>query len=135
MGPILNQSTSPADALTGAGLCGNGADALPGPNGNPHAQGRCGYGPRMPLLVISPFAKHNFVDHTVTDLSSIVRFIEDNWLGGERITGSFDALAGTLNNMFDFDGNGDDHDHGVRKLVLNPTTGQPVDSDDHDHGH
>jgi phospholipase C len=135
MGPIMNQSTSPADALTGVGLCGNGADSLPGPNGNPHAQGRCGYGPRMPLLVISPFAKHNFVDHTTTDLSSIVRFIEDNWLGGERITGSFDALAGTLNNMFGFDGNGDDHDHGVRKLVLNPTTGQPVDSDDHDHGH
>ena len=29
MGPIVNQSTSPADALTGAGACGNGASALP----------------------------------------------------------------------------------------------------------
>jgi phospholipase C len=125
MGPIMNQSTSPADALTGVGLCGNGADALPGPNGNPHAQGRCGYGPRMPLLVISPFAKHNFVDHSTTDLSSIVRFIEDNWLGGARITGSFDALAGTLNNMFDFDRERDGH--GDDKLILNPTTGQPVE--------
>jgi phospholipase C len=125
MGPIMNQSTSPADALTGVGLCGNGADALPGPNGNPHAQGRCGYGPRMPLLVISPFAKHNFVDQSTSDLSSIVRFIEDNWLGGARITGSFDALAGTLNNMFDFDRERDGH--GDDKLILNPTTGQPVE--------
>jgi len=132
MGPIVNQSTSPADALTGVGACGNGADALPGPNGNPHAEGRCDYGPRMPLLVVSPFAKHNFVDHTTTDLSSIVRFIEDNWLGSERITGSFDAQAGPLNNMFDCDWNGDDRDHnrdrdrGARKLILDPTTGQPV---------
>ena len=41
----------------------------------------------MPLLVVAPSARHNFVDHTMTDQSSIVRFIEDNWLGGQRITG------------------------------------------------
>ena len=58
--------------------------------------------PALPLLVVAPFARHNFVDHTMTDQSSIVRFIEDNWLGGQRITGSFDAIAGPLNNMFDF---------------------------------
>ena len=52
--------------------------------------------------MISPYAKQNYVDHTVTDQSSILRFIEDNWLGGQRINGSFDSLAGTLNNMFDF---------------------------------
>jgi len=45
-------------------------------------QTRCGYGPRQPLLVISPFAKRNFVDHTVTDQSSVLRFIEDNWETG-----------------------------------------------------
>jgi phospholipase C len=55
-------------------------------------------------LVISPWAKENFVDHTVTDQASILRFVEDNWLGGQRITGSFDAIAGTLNNMFEFQG-------------------------------
>ena len=38
--------------------------------------------PRLPLLVISPFAKVNFVDGTFTDQTSIVQFIEDNWLGG-----------------------------------------------------
>ena len=52
--------------------------------------------------MISPFAKQNYVDHTVTDQSSILRFVEDNWLGGQRITGSFDNLAGRLNTMFDF---------------------------------
>jgi len=54
---------------------------LPGIEGKP-VNGRCGYGPRLPLLVISPWAKHNFVDHRVTDQSSIIRFIEDNWLNG-----------------------------------------------------
>jgi phospholipase C len=144
MGPIVNQSTSTSDALTGTGACGVGTtSALPGTDpATAHAQGRCGYGPRMPFLVISPFAKHNFVDHTTTDLSSVVRFIEDNWLGGERIRGSFDAIAGPINNMFDFGwygggerDRGGDGEHRERernrKLFLNPTTGQRADDDDH----
>ena len=104
IGPIVNQSATAADALSGPGLCGTGTAALPGVNPNTlHAQGRCGYGPRLPLLVVSPWAKHNFVDHTLTDQSSIIHFVEDNWLGGERIgNGSFDAISGTLNNAFDF---------------------------------
>ena len=57
-----------------------------------HAQGRCGYGPRLPLLVISPWAKPNYVSHTVTDQSSILRFIEDTFLNQQRIgQGSYDA--------------------------------------------
>src|SRR5581483_7999582 len=63
MGPIVNQSTSPADQLNGAGSCGNGSAALRGVSVNAPAQGRCGYGQRQPLLVISPWAKQNFVDH------------------------------------------------------------------------
>jgi phospholipase C len=102
MSPIVNQSATADDELTGSGLCGSSANtALAGVNAS-HVQGRCGYGPRLPLLVISPYAKKNYVDHTLTDQSSIIRFIEDNWLGSQRLTGSFDALAGTLNNMFDF---------------------------------
>ena len=48
--------------------------------------------------MISPFAKRNHVDHTLTDQTSVLRFIEDNWLSGERIQpgGSFDTIAGTL---------------------------------------
>jgi phospholipase C len=130
LGQIVNQSTTASDMLTGTGLCGSGTDsALPGPSGAAHAQGRCGYGPRLPLMVISPFAKENFVDHTLTDQSSIIRFVEDNWLGGKRIgSGSFDAIAGPVNNMFDFsrhhDHFGDDDNDGL--FLLNPSTGEPI---------
>jgi phospholipase C len=124
MGPIVNQSTGPADALTGPSTCGTAAIALPGVDpGNAHALGRCGYGPRQPLLVISAWAKENFVDHTVTDLTSVLRFIEDNWLGGERIgQGSFDVLANPINQMFDFSA---PRNNG--RLFLDPATGLPVE--------
>jgi phospholipase C len=105
MPPIVNQSSTSADMITATGACGSGTGALPGvASGAAHAQGRCGYGPRLPLMVISPYAKQNFVDHTVTDQSSIIRFVEDNWLDGQRIgQGSFDAIAGPLDYMFDFE--------------------------------
>jgi phospholipase C len=104
MSPIVNQSTGPSDALTGAGACGTATSSLPGFNPtNLHALGRCGYGPRLPMVVISPWSRQNFVDHTVTDQTSVIHFIEDNWLGGQRIgTGSFDALANSISQMFDF---------------------------------
>ena len=56
--------------------------------------------------------------------TSILRFIEDNWLSGQRVQpgGSFDTIAGPLNNMFDFDQGGDR----VAKLVLDPATGAVV---------
>jgi len=124
--PLLNQSATAADQNSaGAYMCGSVASAtataLPGISAA-HAQGRCGYGPRQPFLVISPFARKNFVDHSITDQSSVVRFIEDNWLGGERITGSFDAIAGSITGMFDFDRCRED---GV--LILDPTTGERAD--------
>jgi phospholipase C len=121
MSPIVNQSQTAADALTGVGFCGqSSANILPGVTGST-AQGRCGYGPRLPYLVISPYAKENFVDHTTTDQSSTIRFIEDNWLGGERIgNGSFDAIAGDITNMLDFS-----HCRNEESiLILNPTTGE-----------
>ena len=63
---------------------------------------RCGPGPRQPLVVISPFAKKNFVDHTQTDQASILRFIEDNWHTGRIGDASADASAGSVNAMFNF---------------------------------
>ncbi|MGA7557616.1 MAG: alkaline phosphatase family protein [Terriglobales bacterium] len=123
LGPIVNTSQGPQDALTGPGLCGTAATSLPGYAGasvNPHALGRCGYGPRLPLLIISPWAKENFVDHTVTDQTSVIHFIEDNWLGGQRIgNGSFDGIANSIAQGFDFTKirtNG--------KLCLSPITGE-----------
>jgi phospholipase C len=95
MPPIVNPSNLPeSDALTGPGHCG---EAKPGAY-----PGRCGYGPRLPLLVISPYAKRNFVDHSITDQSSILRFIEDNWRLGRIGDQSFDERAGSLLNLFDF---------------------------------
>src|ERR1035438_94475 len=104
MGPIVNQSTSAADTLNGSGSCGTGTtSALAGPGTSAPVQGRCGYGPRLPLLVVSPWSKQNFVDHTVTDQTSIIRFVEDNWLNGTRIgNGSFDTIANSISNMLQF---------------------------------
>ncbi|MBU6489332.1 MAG: alkaline phosphatase family protein [Burkholderiales bacterium] len=99
--PPTSASFSSADMLNGTGVCGTGTAPL-GVNGQP-VNGRCGPGTRIPFLVISPYAKKNFVDHTAISQASIVRFIEDNWLGGQRIgAGSFDATAGGINGMFDF---------------------------------
>ena len=49
---VVMPSATAQDALTGTGACGT-----PQPGAYPD---RCGYGPRQPLLVISPFAKANF---------------------------------------------------------------------------
>ena len=38
-----------------------------------------GDGPRVPMIVVSPYAKRGFVDHTYTDHVSILKFIEANW--------------------------------------------------------
>jgi hypothetical protein len=38
-----------------------------------------GDGPRIPMIVVSPYARRGFVDHTYTDHVSILKFIEANW--------------------------------------------------------
>jgi phospholipase C len=102
IGPMVNTSQTSADGVTGTGQCGTVAPPLAGINGA-HAQGRCGYGPRLPMMVISPYARQNYVDHTVTDQSSIIRFVEDNWLGSQRLgNGSFDTIANSIASMMNF---------------------------------
>jgi phospholipase C len=113
----------PQDFLNGTGLCGDTTTTTPLAGQN----GRCGYGPRLPLLVISPWAKANFVDHTLTDQSSIIKFVEDNW-SLPRISGSFDAMAGSLNNMLAFNTTGKDHNDHTASLFLDPTTGEPTNN-------
>ena len=74
----------------------------------------------MPFLVISPWAKKNYVDQTLITQASVVRFIEDNWLNGERLGGgSFDATAGSIMPMFNFSGTGN-----TPKLFLDGDTGK-----------
>jgi phospholipase C len=128
---IVNGSATAMDRLNAAGVCGSAtvtaANALAGVNsGTAHAQGRCGYGPRLPLLVISPWAKKNYIDSTVTDQSCIARFIEDDFLSGQRIGGgSFDSIAGTLDNMFDFSQSAPQNGSVV---LLDDTTGEVASS-------
>lgn len=115
---FVNGSQTTAD---GAGGFCNTAPVLGGVNTTAPVQGRCGYGPRLPLLVISPWAKKNYVDNTVTDQSSITQFIEDVFLSGTRIKGgSYDQSAGTLMNMFDFTSTTPPNS---KVVLLNPTTG------------
>jgi phospholipase C len=64
--------------------------------------GRCGPGPRLPLLVISPYARANFVDHHATEQASILRFIEDNWKVGRIGDFSFDTRGASIKHMFNF---------------------------------
>jgi phospholipase C len=130
---VTNPSLSPADNLTNTTFSGATSGQC-GPSPQTKAplageQGRCGFGPRLPMLVISPFAKHNYVDHNLSDQASIINLIEYNWhLPG--IPGSADQiLARTdrsewvpfdLGGMFRFDG----HRPDGRKLFLDPSTGQ-----------
>ncbi len=86
---------------------------------------RCGYGPRLPLVVISPYTSENHVSQDLTDQSSIIKFVEDNWLHGERIGGgSFDQIAGSL------DAPGGVLNFRARPhfapVILDPTTGEVV---------
>jgi phospholipase C len=125
MGPIVNQSNVSDDQLDGPGNCGT-PRLIPGASGIQN--GRCGYGPRQPFLVISPYARKNYVDHRVTDQSSILRFIEDNWGLGRIGNGSTDAIAGSINGMLDLDDHDRGHDRDSR-LILDPTTGRIIDGD------
>ncbi|HTB71152.1 MAG TPA: alkaline phosphatase family protein [Solirubrobacteraceae bacterium] len=135
---VTNPSLSPADNLTNTHLNVSGESTSGQCGGNPQGtgetptplageQGRCGFGPRLPLLVISPFAKKNAVDHNLSDQASMINFVEHNWnlpgiLGSaDQVLAGKDAGEGVpfdLAGMFEFEGkkNG--------KLFLNPTTGQ-----------
>ena len=104
MAPVVNRSSTPLDTACGDRTDGPGA--------------RCAYGPRLSLLVISPWAKENYVSSVLSDQTSILRFIEDNWLGGQRISAiSFDNFAGSLLDMFDFSS------PRMRRLILDPDSG------------
>jgi phospholipase C len=122
-----------ADQVNGAGKCGTGVATQPQPKGldGKPVNGRCGPGTRVPFLVISPFAKQNFISHTRITQASVVRFIEDNWLRSERLGGgSFDETAGSIMDLFDFD-----HCDEANKVFLDPTAGTVVLSVPEGHYH
>jgi uncharacterized protein YjbI with pentapeptide repeats len=85
------------------------------------------------MIVISPWAKSNYVDHNLSDQSSIINFVEYNWRL-PAISGSFDqALAQQdraehipfdLAGMFDFRHDWDSDRNVLRDAPLDPVTGQ-----------
>ena len=142
---VVNPSRSVADNLTNSqlgaippneasGLCTNPRYTPVGPfgHGGPLAgeQGRCGFGPRLPMLVISPWSKSNYVDHNLSDQASFINFVEYNWhLPGiygsfDRVLDPLDHLEGVkfdLGGMFNFGSPPD-----TTPYILSPTTGTPT---------
>ena len=88
---------------------------------------RCGFGQRLPMIVISPWTRQNYVSGNLTNTVSITKFIEDNWLRGQRIGGgSFDRISGSLyarGGLLNFRTRPN-----FRPVILDPTTGQVVSS-------
>jgi phospholipase C len=129
---VHNPSLSPADNLSDT-VFGIPQSGQCGPKRQPVAplageQGRCGFGPRLPLLVVSPFAGRNHVDHNLSDQSSILNLIEYNW-GLPSIPGSFDSRLSARDARegmpFDLAGLFRFGEHKSRRLFLDPVTGQP----------
>jgi phospholipase C len=123
--PIVNGSFTTDDFVSGTNACGvsGTTSQLPGPNsGGAAVQGRCMFGPRTPLQVISPWAKPNYVDHTLTNQASITLFIEQNWNLGPIGGGSADAISNSITNMFDFS---QQTPQNTNLPILSPSTGEP----------
>ena len=118
LAPVVTGSQTPLDALTGSGACGSTALVPTTSTGAPE-EGKCGLGPRLPFLVVSPFARANAVSNNLIDQSSVVRFIEYNWQLPALGNGAADAAAGSLASLFDF------HGQQVAPIFLDPTTGEP----------
>jgi phospholipase C len=74
-----------------------------------------GYGLRVPGMAISPYARRGFIDHQTLSHDAYVKFIEDDFLAGERIDPKTDGrpdlrptvredvpILGDLRKDFDF---------------------------------
>ncbi|MCL9782420.1 alkaline phosphatase family protein [Vibrio sp. S4M6] len=88
------------------------------PPNKPKAMNGIGYGPRLPFLLVSPWAKHNYVSHRQLDQGSVLKFIEYNWGLGVLGQHTADKFAHSLRGMFDFAVKPD-----VTPLILSPNTG------------
>ena len=75
-----------------------------------------GYGLRVPGIVISPYARRGYVDHQILSFDAYAKFIEDDFLGGQRLDPKTDSrpdprpdvreslpILGNLASDFNFD--------------------------------
>ena len=82
---------------------------------NPPTVDQTGYGLRVPAIVISPYAKNGYIDHQTLSFDAYDKFIEDDFLNGQRLDPTTDgrpdprptvrenvAILGDLTNDFDF---------------------------------
>jgi phospholipase C len=118
LGPIQSQSQTSLDTLTAANQCGAQLAQVPQTSTGQPEQGKCGLGPRLPLLIVSPYSRSNYVDSSVMDQGSILKFIEDNWSVPALGNGAADARAGDLTSMLDFSA------PTAHRVFLDPSTGQ-----------
>ncbi|MBV9205893.1 MAG: alkaline phosphatase family protein [Actinobacteria bacterium] len=99
----------------------------------PPAVDQNGYGLRVPSIVISPYAKHGYIDHQTLSSDAYLKFIEDDFLGSSRLDPATDgrpdrrpdvrenaSILGNLDQDFDFS-------QAPRPAVLLPTN-PPTDS-------
>ncbi len=91
-----------------------------------------GLGLRVPGLVISPYARKGYIDHQVLSFDSYNAFIEDDFLGGQRLNPATDGqpdtrpdvresspVLGDLANDFDFN----QKPRGITILPIHPPPG------------
>jgi phospholipase C len=57
----------------------------------PPSVDRLGYGLRVPGLVISPYARRGYIDHQTLSFDAYAKFIEDDFLGGQRLDPATDG--------------------------------------------
>jgi hypothetical protein len=73
---VQNPSQSPADNLTNTTFSGPTSGLCQSDKGDRTSlagqQARCGFGPRLPMILVSPFARSNSVDHNLSDQASII---------------------------------------------------------------
>jgi len=122
--PIVQFDSEHVPGVTENGHMTPGDQCQPGSSVNPSLSpqvDRCGYGPRLPMLLLSPWVKPNTLDSSVMSTDAILRFIEDRFLGGKRIGGgSLDAVAGSLMSAFSAT------KPNYKPLILSPSTGERI---------
>ncbi|MGC1380264.1 MAG: alkaline phosphatase family protein, partial [Candidatus Baltobacteraceae bacterium] len=69
-------------------------------HGPPPQLDYAGLGFRVPMIVVSPYAKQGYVSHTQYEFGSVVRFVEDVWNLGRL--GTTDTRAASIDDVFDF---------------------------------